>query len=188
MYSMSVGENKKDLEIIGKTTHVEIGDIIAPAKIDTGANSTSIWASDIKITKSGTLKFKLFAPKSKFYTGETIETKNYTATIVTSSNGQDQIRYRVQIPIKIGTRKIKANVTLADRSNNQFPILIGRKTLSGRFLVDVRQGEAEKPQIKLAKDKLEKIRNLNSKLAENPLNFHKEHIKPQINSKQEKDS
>lgn len=126
------------LEIIGTNTLVDIDEHRhVPAKVDTGADSSAIWASQIEVNKKGVLRFSLFGPKSPYYTGKIFERKDYKTVKVRSSNGQEQTRYRVCIPVTINGRKIRATFTLADRSRNLFPILIGRRTLKHKFLVDV---------------------------------------------------
>jgi hypothetical protein len=161
------------LDIIGSTEYVSIGKIKnIPAKIDTGADSSSIWASGVKIKKDGTLVYKLFAPKSPYYTGETIESKDYTVSVIRSSNGAEQMRYKTTLPVKIGDHLVRVTFSLADRKRNHFPILIGRRTLSGRFLVDVSKVVVNLPNPKRPK-------YLNKKLNEDPYKFHEQYIKKQ---------
>lgn len=170
--TLSTEQERNNLEIIGSTEYISIGKLAKiPAKIDTGADSSSIWASDIKVKEDGTLSFKLFAPKSPYYTGEVIESKEYTVSVIRSSNGSEQIRYRTTIPIKINGRPVKAALTLADRSRNNFPILIGRRTISGKFLVDVSKTEVERPH------RNAKTRPLNRELNKDPYTFHKKYMK-----------
>jgi len=106
------------------------------AKIDTGADSSAIWASNIHEV-NGTLSFMLFGPSSTLYSGKEIKTRKYSLVTVKNSFGQKEIRYKVELPIKIADRQINSRITLANRMNNRFPVLIGRRTLRGKFLVDV---------------------------------------------------
>ena len=106
------------------------------AKIDTGADSSAIWASNI-IQKDGELSFNLFGATSPYFTGEEIKTKKYSIVRIKNSFGHTEIRYKVSIKLKMAGKLIKAQITLSNRANNRFPILIGRRTLKGKFLVDV---------------------------------------------------
>ena len=106
------------------------------AKIDTGADSSAVWASNIT-EKSGQLSFTLFGPTSPYYSGEKIRSSKYSLVTVKNSFGQKELRYKVDMRMRIGGRVIKARITLANRSNHRFPILIGRRTLRGKFVVDV---------------------------------------------------
>ena len=158
------------LPVIGSTEYVEIfGVSDIPAKIDTGADSSSIWATNMKMEKDGTLIFSLFGEKSPLYTGKRIETKDYEVRLVRSSHGDTQVRYRVKLPLKIGGIELISTFTLANRVRNSFPVLIGRKTLEGKFLVDVsRSGVVRKRKTK--------SRVLNEELKENPYKFHQKYI------------
>lgn len=165
-------ENSKEpLDIVGRNAYVSVGGVEkVPAKIDTGADSSSIWASEIEVEEDGTLKFKLFAKDSKFYTGKTIESNDYKVSVIRSSNGEEQIRYRVKIPVEINGHRVLSSLTLADRSRNHFPILIGRRTLAGKFLVDVTKTEVEQPP------KNVKTMPLNKELNKDPYKFHQKYI------------
>lgn len=107
-----------------------------PARIDTGARTTAIWASSIKET-DGVLTWKFFAPKSEFFTGETFQTNKFEKRVVMSSTGHQETRYLTQLVLQIKNRRVRTFATLANRAHSTFPILIGRNTLAGKFLVDV---------------------------------------------------
>lgn len=140
-----------------------------PAKIDTGAEASSIWASKIRVDKDGTLKFSLFGPSSPFYNGKIIKCKDYKVMVVRSAMGQEQLRYRVHLPIKIKGRTINVLFSLSDRSRNSFPILIGRRTLQGKFVVDVSLPDVDfglKPKQKINLKEFKK----------DPYKFHKTYM------------
>ena len=123
-----------------------------PAKVDTGADSSSIWASNIK-EKNGQLRFTLFAPTSKFFTGDEITTRDYQTAMVKNSFGQTELRYKVRLMAEVQGRVINIRFTLANRERNDFPVLIGRRTLHGRFLVDVSQAEKKRFSVLVLKTK-----------------------------------
>ena len=129
--------------IIGRTAHIVIPSESARkirVKIDTGADRSSIWASNIAMSDDGELSFTLFAPESKFYSGTVYRTKNFEASRVRSAHGDLQVRFRVHLTIILGGKKIRGTFTLADRSKNRYPALIGCKILNKKFLVDVSKG------------------------------------------------
>ena len=165
-----MSKDQKSLKIIGNSTKIKITEIKGiPAKIDTGATISSIWASDIKITPDNKLEFCLFAPESEFYTGEKITVDEFKVRNVRNSTGHEAIRYMVTLPTVIKGKRIRVSYTLADRSRNDFPVLIGRRALLGKFLVDVsRLGVAYKER---------KINNeLNDELAADPQKFHQKYM------------
>jgi len=138
-----------------------------PAKVDTGADSSSVWASDVRITPEGLIQFVLFGPESPLYSGEIIETDAYTVAVVRSTTGHEEIRYRVVLPVRVKRKLIKAVFNLSNRSLNKFPILIGRRTLSKKFVVDVSEGDESILPIFKDETKL-----LNEELRGNPHAFY----------------
>ena len=135
------------MEIIGSTEYVKIAGVEhIPAKIDTGADSSSLWVSEIDVDKDGTLSFVLFDKKSPFYTGEVIKRQKdeYGVKIIRSGHGDERIRYRTKLTLEVNGHVIDTMFTLANRSRNNFPVLIGRRTLEGRFLVDVSKMSVKK--------------------------------------------
>lgn len=132
----------QDLQLIGRAEKInfpELGLSGVPARIDTGAKTSAIWASGIK-EKDGTLEFVLFARKSPFYTGKKLSTRQYTQRVISTSTGMAQSRYIVRLLIELKGKKIRASFSLANRSKQVYPVLIGRRILRGKFLVDVKSG------------------------------------------------
>ncbi|MBQ6486251.1 ATP-dependent zinc protease [Candidatus Saccharibacteria bacterium] len=169
---MENSKKQRELKVIGNAVHVSIeGCDDIPAKIDTGADSSSVWASNIEIKEDGHLYFTLFDKKSPFYTGKVLKRKDFSVLVVRSSNGTEQIRYFTKLLIKIKGRKIRASVTLTNRSNNSFPVLIGRRTLAGKFLVDTSKTNILRPP------KNVKSGPLNDELKKDPHKFHQKYFK-----------
>lgn len=166
-----------DKTTIGIVEYVTIGDhaLNVPAKIDTGADSSSIWATDITIDKNGKLNFCLFGPGSEFYDGKRFSRKDFSVSRVKNSTGQSEIRYRTHFTVAIADRRIKALFNLSDRSNNTYKILIGRRTISGKFLVDVSKHSSRLPAPRSS-------RLLHEALVRDPHKFHALH-KPHTKSK-----
>lgn len=109
------------------------------AKVDTGAFRTVLHCErceEIETANGKMLEadFKLEGSEVKrFYFS------NYFSREFKSSFGEKEKRFCVQTTIKIGKKKINSSVSLTDRSDMKFQVLIGRKTLLKRFLVDVSQ-------------------------------------------------
>lgn len=110
-----------------------------PAKVDSGAYSSSVWATNIKEDENG-LSFVLFDETSKFYTGKVITSKKFQKVRVENSFAEAESRYGVNLTVKFCGKKFSTFFTLADRSKKIYPVLIGRKLLKNRFLVDVAIG------------------------------------------------
>ena len=158
------------MDSVGVTEKVSVGKYRnIPAKIDTGADASVIWASNIKVTRDGILKFTLFGKGSPYYSGRLLRRTDFGVANIKSSNSTCQIRYRTHLTVVVAGRKIRALFYLADRSEQKFPILIGRRTIAGKFLVDV-----SKKNIKLQSPRKT---GLNDELRSDPYNFHRKFIK-----------
>lgn len=132
---------KQDIHIIGGTEKVSFPTLGASgvlAKVDTGADVSSIWCSQVNRLEAG-IECVFFGPGSPHYTGAKFIFKKgyYKVSRVHSSFGHNQRRYKVKIPVVINGRRILASFTLADRSQKTYPVLIGRRLLTKKFLVDV---------------------------------------------------
>ena|SRR5690348_15460131 len=126
------------LPTIGRSTIVSIGGVAhVPAKVDTGADSSSVWASGVSEQADG-LHFTLFGPESPYYTGEeqVVAAEHYRQMRVVSSTGSRQQRYVVDLPITVEGQTADVAFSLADRLTLAYPILLGCSFLANRFLVD----------------------------------------------------
>jgi hypothetical protein len=147
----------KGLTIIGRAevvTFPSAGGLSLHARIDTGARTSSIWASKIEERQDG-LHVWLADEEHDINKHELVFT-DYSQVVVASSTGHEQLRFKVKMPIIIKHRRILASFTLADRSNQVYPVLIGRLTLNNKFLVDVSHGDALREKEKVRSKQLQK--------------------------------
>jgi glutathione synthase/RimK-type ligase-like ATP-grasp enzyme len=107
-----------------------------PAKIDTGADNSAIWASNIHLSE-GKLTFNFFAPGSTYYRDEVVETTAFKTAKIKNSFGQQEFRYKIRLKTSIGGRKITTWFSLANRAQSNYPVLLGKSFLQTRFVVDV---------------------------------------------------
>ncbi len=126
--------------IIGRSevlTFVGTDAIDVPAKTDTGAYRSAVHASNISVNDAGILSFELLGGHPVCGSmSRVIEAEGYKKVIVANSFGQEEERYEVKLKVKLGPKIFHARFTLADRSKKIYPILLGRKLLNHRFLVD----------------------------------------------------
>ncbi len=115
----------------------ELGLKAVPAKIDSGARTSSLHGivlDEFKRDGEKFVRFEVFFPASKVM--QVCEAVHVDVRGITSSNGETQRRYVIKTPLKIGNLEFRAEISLADRSDMRFPMLIGRSALRRRFLVD----------------------------------------------------
>lgn len=133
----------KHLVVVGRVERVEFPDSSVadvPAKVDTGAFRSSISSSNVH-ERDGSLYFTLFTPKSRWYTGKELSTDEYSYIEVENSFGHKEHRYSLYLTVKVANRKVRANFTLSNRGEKTYPVLLGRRLLKNRFIVDVSRGD-----------------------------------------------
>lgn len=129
----------KKKQVIGRLETVdlpELGIFGIGAKIDTGAYRSSIHAENIR-EENGLLVFTLLDQDDPQYNGHTYTVTKFSKVQVKSSIGEMQPRYKIKTTLIIGDQQYVTDFTLSDRASMRHPILIGRKVLRNRFIVDV---------------------------------------------------
>lgn len=111
-----------------------------PVKIDSGAYSSSIHCSsvcEIKMNENESFLEVVFLDESYggFNSGKRIFT-TYKKKKVKSSTGDEQERFFVKIPIILFGESIETDFSLTTRNGLRNPVLIGRKLLNKKFLID----------------------------------------------------
>lgn len=104
-------------------------------KVDTGAYTSSIHCADIK-EEDGVLNCTFLDEEHPLYNGKKFTFNDYDIVFVRSSNGMIQKRYQVETSIKIFDKVYKISLSLSSRQEMRFPVLIGRKFLTKKFVVD----------------------------------------------------
>tara|TARA_B110000046_G_scaffold52033_1_gene57961 strand:- start:5941 stop:6378 length:438 start_codon:yes stop_codon:yes gene_type:complete len=108
-------------------------------KIDSGAYTSSIHCSNIKeitLNEESLIQFTLLDPEHPFYNNKEFTSKNYASKIVKSSNGISETRFMIHTEIIIFNKKFPIYLTLSERKEMKFPILLGRKFLNKKFVID----------------------------------------------------
>lgn len=109
------------------------------AKIDTGARTSAVHAFRIRPFTDGGLphvSFRLHPVQRRKEPEIECTAPVHDQRQVRSSNGEQQLRYVIRTPIIIGESRILAEVTLADRDQLGFRMLLGREALRTHFLID----------------------------------------------------
>ncbi|GAB2785382.1 ATP-dependent zinc protease [Rhabdobacter roseus] len=135
---------KKEKELIGATELVdfpELGWQQVPARVDTGAATSSIHCSRVRLVeKAGQPKrLSFYLDVQKGAPRQPFSVTDFEETTIKNSFGHEERRYVIKTQIVLGKRRIRTEFSLADRRKMSYPVLLGRKLLKGRFLVDVSQ-------------------------------------------------
>jgi hypothetical protein len=113
--------------------------IAIPARIDTGAATSSLDVCDFEIKDNHvtfTLPDRCGGHKTRLPLAD-------LRHIQTGEGGRQ--RPVVELDICIGTRRVRAQVSLNDRSRLEYPFLLGRNVLEGNFVVDVSRMKTASP-------------------------------------------
>jgi hypothetical protein len=127
-------------EIVGSKEHISIIDLELfdlDAKVDTGADSNALHCDDIEIDDNDIVHFTLLDEIHPAYHGKRMQIPLYRLKKVKSSNGQIQLRPSIKVEVEFFGKRYQSIISLTNRSDMKFPMLIGRKFLTDRFLVDV---------------------------------------------------
>ena len=130
-------------KIIGRKEKISLPDLglkLVWAKVDTGAYTSSVHAENIRLeNRDGkeVLVFEALLPDHKKFTGKEVVVENFREKKVKNSFGQAETRYLIITKMILAGETFDAEVTLTDRSSMKNAILLGRKILRNRFLVDV---------------------------------------------------
>ena len=101
------------------------------AKIDTGARNAALHAGGIAI-RGKRVSFDLELDGNlQHCAAALLGTKR-----VKSSNGLSELRPIVEIVIQVGIHKFPVETTLTDRTDMGVPMLLGRNSIKGRFIVN----------------------------------------------------
>lgn len=131
---------KQDFLIIGAVERVEVGTtgLIAKARIDTGATTSSIHAEDIvTLERDGKAWVRFSFDAGDGQPPTTIEKRVVRKVRIKRLNDEYQRRYVVKLQLRMGELEEIIEVTLSDRSDFEFPVLIGRNFLTDNAIVDV---------------------------------------------------
>ncbi|MGF7229492.1 MAG: ATP-dependent zinc protease family protein [Candidatus Saccharibacteria bacterium] len=139
--------------IIGRSESLHFMDYAMadiPAKVDTGAYRSAVHADNISVSEDGkTLHFRLLGghPVCGALATE-MTTEDFKVVRIANSFGHTEERYEVKLKAKLGPKIFTATFSLADRGKKIYPILLGRKMLNNRFLVDTSEAQINRIELK----------------------------------------
>lgn len=126
--------------IVGRKEIISILDLELfdlDAKVDTGADSNALHCDDIFVDEDNYVHFTLLDEIHPAYHGKKMKIPLYKLKKVKSSNGMLQTRPSIKVKVNFFGKEYDSVISLTNRADMKFPMLIGRRFLSGSFLVDV---------------------------------------------------
>jgi len=117
----------------------ELGISHIKAKIDTGARTSALHAFFVEpFQRQGRqwVRFGIHPLQRNSKTVVACEMPVKDRRIVSDSGGHRENRYIIETRLSLGQLTWPAEVTLTDRDNMKFRMLLGRTALGGQFLID----------------------------------------------------
>ena len=133
---------KKELKIIGWRERVALPNLgikAIKAKVDTGARTSSLHAYDIETYKrdgNEYIKFKVHPDQDSSKKTVTCRSKILEYRKVKSSNGHSELRPVILTTIQLLEEEWPIEITLTNRDEMGFRMLLGRASIRNRFWVN----------------------------------------------------
>jgi len=114
----------------------EMGLMDFAIKVDTGAKTTALHAENIETFMQDGKKWVRFsAPAIEDTQGQTCEFPVFTNRDITNTSGTPETRIVIRTPIVLAGRRWKIDISLTDRENMRFPLILGRRALRSRNIL-----------------------------------------------------
>jgi hypothetical protein len=130
---------KRDLAILGWVEPVLLTGprVELEAKLDTGAETSSLDARIIKKFRKSGKRWVRFGVADPATGREHVLVRERVRTIgVVQHDGVNQVRPTVMVKICVADRPLDVEVSLIDRSEFSYPLLLGRSALDSFALID----------------------------------------------------
>lgn len=117
----------------------ELGVPAIQAKVDTGANSSSLHAfNQVRFDRDGVeyIRFDIHPRKRSKGSSVTCEAPIVMERKVKNPGGRSELRPVISTPVVVNGVLIRALINLTERDEMTFRMLIGRRTLRGKFVVN----------------------------------------------------
>ncbi|MFD0796148.1 30S ribosomal protein S6--L-glutamate ligase [Maribacter chungangensis] len=132
----------KDLKVIGSEEWCVFEHLGVPAikaRVDSGAKTSSIQATNLKVISKGTqewVRFEVNPLQENRSIAIQCEARLIDRRMVKSSSGISEERLVVKTPVTVGEDTFDVELTLANRDTMEFRMLLGREALNERFIVN----------------------------------------------------
>ncbi len=150
-WTATTAAEREELEIFGWVERVKLldGDLAVDALLDTGAQNSSLDATNIRRFRRGgqrLVRFTVTDPESQDEL--TLEKPLVRNVRIIRHDGNHQRRPVIKLPVCLGGKLREVEVNLIDRSQLTYPMLLGRSALKDFALVDSGQRFLHPPSCK----------------------------------------
>lgn len=114
----------------------DLGIASIKAKLDTGARTTALHATNIKThTKDGERWVEFLVPQSKLPKQHRCAARILDERDIKNTSGRAELRLVIETTLILGQRSWTIEVSLADRKQMEFEVILGRTALRGHGLL-----------------------------------------------------
>lgn len=117
-------------------------------KVDTGAYTSSIHCHNIEV-ENGILKCQFMDPEHEHFNEKVSTFTEFSEKRIKSSNGIIEERFLIKTKIIIFKKIYTIELSLTERGSMRYPVLLGRKFLTRKFLVDTSRKNLSFENIKI---------------------------------------
>lgn len=122
--------------VIGWIERVDLPDLALgglKAKIDTGARTSALHANDIReFTRDGAPWIAFLADEGHGLCDRPIEAPLHERRDIKNTSGVPETRYVIRTRLRLARRAWTIELSLSDRTNMTFPMIVGRAALKRR--------------------------------------------------------
>lgn len=110
------------------------------AKVDTGARTSALHTFDLELYEGDAgeerVRFKVHPVQDNVDTVIECDALVTSSRSVRDSGGHEEIRPFITVPVQLGDHQWEIEVSLTNRDNMKFRMLLGRTAIKNRFVVD----------------------------------------------------
>ncbi|NMC63184.1 MAG: hypothetical protein GYA55_08440 [SAR324 cluster bacterium] len=155
-------DEAKSLErpIVGRieTVKIDPGDIVLRAKLDTGADSSSLSSENAQFFQKGPELWVRFSIRNREGEQRQMELKVLKTVSIKRDNGKIDKRPVVRLGVCMGNFYMMVDANLADRSDLAYPMLIGRDFITGNLVIDSSRSYTVDPVCKILEKNKKKMK------------------------------
>ena len=134
-------------QVVGWIEQVAVdGDFLMHAKIDSGADNSSIHLVNPQYHEADGVRWVRFSVTNRKGQTHQFDKPIVKTTSVKTKDGGRQKRDVIELSLCLGSIQKTARVNLVDRSHFKYQLLVGRSFLSPDFLIDPGNKYLEKPR------------------------------------------
>ncbi len=125
--------------VVGWREWVALPDLGLPAikaKVDSGAKTSALHAFNVEAIDSTRVRFAIHPLQRNDSVSVVCEADIVDRRTVTDSGGHRELRYVIESQLVLGGHAWPIELTLTNRDNMQFRMLLGREAMAGQVQID----------------------------------------------------